>query len=461
MKPSLLITGAGGFLGRHLLEKLDYSKYQTVYCLTRKMENVRIPQTMSTSPTVKVIEGDIIDAPTYETILQHVHTVIHLAAATGKVNPKEYFNINTYGTMLLVDRCKKANVNHFLFVSSIAVSFKNKYRYFYAQSKEQAEQYVKNSGLKFTILRPTMIMGKGSPVFQGLARLAGLPVIPVFGDGDVEIQPVHVEDVAKAITRITNETTYQGEILELGGPEPLTIENFMKKVALAKGKESPRVMHLPLSLVIFFLAIMERLIYMLLPLTVGQLASFRNDGTPHSNTLMKKLTPMMITLDELIRNSLEEDHQPLISTPLTKECRTFCRYLVKQNPNAYVLEKYHQCHQTLDFKPMDFHDKLLLKLARLGFFFPRMIDAYSRFFRPRTAVRKKLAYLVAILEVTPPYFRYYDTPDHGGKFGLIIKAGINGMSLALHLLFSFIFLFPLQLLARLKGNPNTRQAGDN
>ena len=449
MKPSLLITGAGGFLGQHLLKRLDPSKYGKIYCLTRKMENVRLPD--PTPGNIRIIEGDLLTPTTYDTVLDQVDTVIHLAAATGKVDPDRYFKVNAYGTMLLLDRCKqeKSKVKHFLFVSSIAVSFKNKYRYFYALSKEQAESYVETSGLKYTILRPTMIMGKGSPVFDGLARLAGLPVIPVFGKGKNPVQPILVDDVVKAIIQIENDAQYHGEILELGGPETISIEDFMKRIARKMGKKSPVLFHLPVGLIVFFLSILERVVYGFLPLTVGQLGTFRNDGTAKENPLAKKLSPLMAGLEEIVEKSLEQDKPIDIPEPLRRECRVFSQYLVNQTPNNYILEKYHRCHQKVTFEPSDFHDSFLLKLASNRPFFTRMTDAYSRFFRSNSVVRKKLAYLMAILETSPPYFRFYDSTDTKEIIGFVVKAGIKGMGMALHLSISFIFLFPLQLAAKI------------
>jgi hypothetical protein len=354
--------------------------------------------------------------------------------------------------MLLLDRCKQAGVKNFLFISSIAVTFKNKYRYFYAHSKEQAETYVKNSGLHYTILRPTMIMGKGSPVFKGLSQLAGLPVIPVFGKGKNRIQPIYAADIAGVICRIEETARYRGEVLEAGGPGVLSTEDFLKKVARSRGKKKPRAFHLPVGLIAFFLSILERVVYNLLPLTVGQLASFRNDGTAEPNPVTTELAPRMKGIDEIIQTSLEREMEETppsgIPGPLIKECRTFCKYLVKKKPNNYVLGKYYQCHEKLDFQPKDFHDALLLKLAASRPLFTRMSDAYSRFFRSNSTVRKKLAYLVGILEVSPPYFHFYDSPDSSGKLGFLIKAGIKGMGMALHLSISFLFLFPLQLAAK-------------
>lgn len=445
-KPSLLITGAGGFVGKFLLAEIDYSRYETVYCLVRRWEQAKVPRPVPAN--LRVIEGDLLDPASYESILKGVESVIHMAAATGKVKPKDYFKINAYATMLLLDRCKTAGVKHFLFVSSIAVSFKNKYRYFYALSKEKAEEYVKNSGLSYTIVRPTMIMGKGSPVFAGLSMLAGLPFIPVFGKGDAQIQPVHAAAVARALVMIEHDSKYDNETIELGGPDKLTIKEFLEKIAERRGKKKPRCLRLPMGLTVFSLSILERLVYGLLPLTVGQLASFRNDGTAKDNGVMDKLLPGMQDLTKLIDDSLSIDPPPDIPEQLAKECRVFSRYLVRQLPNNYVMEKYRQCHAKPEFKAADFHDSLLVKLASKGFFLTRMADAYSRFFRSHSLLRRKLAYLMAILEVTPPFFRYLDKADSGGKIGLLIKIGIKGFTLSLHLLFSLIFLMPLQILSK-------------
>ncbi len=457
MKPSLFITGAGGFLGRQVLAKLDFSLYQTVYCLAQKIDDVVLPDTLPQSAAVEILTGDLLHVSTYQSVLEKVTTVIHLAAITGKANPKVYFEVNAYGTMLLLDRCKQAGVKQFLFVSSIAVSFKNKQRYYYAHSKEQAEAYVQSSGLNYTILRPTMLLGNGSPVFAGLAKLTGLPLIPVFGRGDSEIQPVDVVDVAKAIIRIESESRYHNEILEIGGPETITMDDFLKKIARARGTENPRLLHLPIGFIASVLSLLERVVYPLLPITVGQLATFRNNSIAEPNTLVRKMNALMINLDNQIAQSLQVEEPADISPVLAGECRVFCRYLTHLTPNAYVLEKYALYHRVMNPAPADFHDALLLKLARRGFFLTRFADAYSRFFRSNSIVRKKLAYLMAILEVTPPYFRYYDNADKNSTLLFIVKLGFKGITLAFHLFFSFLFLFPIQVLCRGQAKQKDKQ----
>lgn len=449
MKSSLFITGAGGFLGRHLLAELDFSAYESVICLDRRLDAIQLPEPEPSN--LRCIEADLLDAGGYEAYLKPGQSVIHLAAVTGKVKPAVYQKINVEATDLLLAACRRAGVSHFLFLSSIAAGFRKIDRYHYAYSKIEGEKRVRESGLRFTILRPTMIMGPESPVFKGFDMLAGLPVIPVFGPGDTALQPIHACDVARGICQIDKEGRYHGEVLELGGPKPVSSEGFLRLIAGRKGR-SPRVVHLPMGLTAWGLSLLERVVYGMMPFTLGQLATFRNDGTAAPSTLHEALLPDMIGLDQIISDSQTKAPQAE-KTPHSRECRVLTRYLTGQAPSPYVLRTYERCTEKVAMEPGDFHDRFLLLLARIHPVFTRTADAYSRFFRPLSMVRKRLAYLAAILEVSPGHFRFYDSTDGHGLVGFILGLGVKGVSLALHLLFSAPILLPLQLLARLTGGP--------
>lgn len=195
---------------------------------------------------------------------------------------------------------------------------------------------------------------------------------------------------------------------------------------------------------------MERFVYGLLPITVGQLASFRNPGAARSNSLTDSMAGEMVDIDGMIGDSLETDspEDADVPEPLKSECNVFCKYLTGQPATPYVLKQYARCFEKIDFTPADFHDKLLLKIAKIRPLLTRSADAYSRFFRPTSTVRKRLSYLMAILEVTPPYFRYYDSVDEAGKLGLLVKMGLNGTAMVFHIFFSALFLLPLQVVAK-------------
>ncbi len=293
----LFITGASGFLGRCLLSGLDPANFQKITCLTRSMLAIR-------PADIDWLRGNLADTAAYSAALSGVDCVLHLAAATGKLPPKEYFAVNVEGTRRLVEQCKLAGVQNFLFVSSIAAGFPDQTRYPYAQSKVQAEEIVRASGLQFAIVRPTLVFGPGSAVFAGLAKLAALPVIPVFGNGATPVQPIAAADVADFLLRIVDNDLFRGETFDLGGPDVLSIEELLKKIHLLLRHSNAKTLHIPLALLLPALTLLEILAYPLLPITVGQLATFRFSGAARANALWNKRRPHLQSLEKMLAASL-------------------------------------------------------------------------------------------------------------------------------------------------------------
>lgn len=448
MKKSILITGITGFVGCHLLEKLDWSSYQMVFCLSREPEKVRFPDKVPEN--LKIIRGDLLHPECYRSVLNQVDTVVHLAAVTGKASRGEYQRVNVRATRELLEACQDSGVKHFLLVSSIAVKFKRQQRYFYARSKQQAEDEVKKSGLNYTILRPTIILGAGSPVFSGFARFAGLPLVPVFGKGAVQIQPVHVADVAEVIRHILNKSLFKGDIIELGGNQTVTIKDFMKLLSSRCQTDPARFLHVPLGPMVFFLLLAEPLLYPILPFTMGQLATFRNDGIADPNDAVGILSSGFLGIERMIDDSFQAQESELRSKDLEKECRVFCQYLLGQKPGPYVMKKYLDVHQKIEMKAKNKFDRILARMGARNRILVRACDSYSRFFYPRSLLRKKLVYLLAILETASPHAQIIDRSDNRGKFLLLLIMGLKGMGLAFFLLVSFAFLFPLQVVLKSK-----------
>jgi nucleoside-diphosphate-sugar epimerase len=122
---------------------------------------------------------------------------------TGKARPGDYRENNIEGTRRLVEACSAAGIRQLLYVSSIAAGYEDKRFYSYAKSKAAAEEIVAGSGLSHAILRPTVILGLGSPLGETLRKIASPSTIPLpQASRPVFVQPVHVEDVAKAIVAL-------------------------------------------------------------------------------------------------------------------------------------------------------------------------------------------------------------------------------------------------------------------
>ena len=295
MAGSIFVTGGNGFLGRRLLSLLGACPDRRIVCLVRSKPSGIQPK------NVEFVLGDLLDRHNYADALAGCDTVMHLAAATGKHAPKEYFRTICDGSKSLIAAAQQAGVRRFVHVSTIAVKFANKSHYPYAQSKEQAETAVNQSSLLWTIARPTMIFGKGAPVLDSLSRLAALPLMPIFGDGLTPVQPIFADDLAVSLIAMLEDESVIGRTVEIGGPEVVSIENLLLRIRGAMGKGNARLIHLPARPIAACLGLVEPWLRSLLPVTAGQLASFTNSGTTSPDPWVEARQPGMKRVDQMLR----------------------------------------------------------------------------------------------------------------------------------------------------------------
>ena len=296
---SLFLTGASGFLGSSMLRQLRLEDYASITLLSRSAP--ALPEFLAASDRLTVVRASIHEVDKYSRYLTPETQVVHLAAITGKADPQEYFAVNTEGTRLLVDAAVAAGVAGFLFVSSIAVSFRDRRGYHYAESKELAEHCVRESGLRYCIVRPTIILGEGSPIWGSFSALARSSFILLPGSGRIKIQPIHVDDLVSLLLEIVSGDRFANETLDMGGPEELTMDEFVRRIHGACRGGSPRLFHLPLGPVLGILRLIERPFPSLLPVSSGQFASFCNDGTAAGNDLLDAHADRMLKIDDMLQ----------------------------------------------------------------------------------------------------------------------------------------------------------------
>ncbi len=285
----MFLTGATGFLGRRVAKAFAASGWRVVgLARTKPSEQSR---------NVEFVAGDLLNPAAYRNAVSGCDAIVHLAAATGKHSPAEYSRTNRDGTAALVQAAENAGITKLLYISTIGVKFRDLSRYPYAKSKLEAEQVVKNSGLCWTIVRPTMIFGPGSPVLEGFRKLAALPWIPIFGSGRAAVQPISVDDLAGAIVKITESGGFSRQTMELGGPEVISVQDLIIRL---RGPNKAKTIHLPAEPIAAFLALIEPVFRSLLPVTAGQLASFTNDGIAVPDAHLASLQAGMRTLDQML-----------------------------------------------------------------------------------------------------------------------------------------------------------------
>ncbi|HEV8125540.1 MAG TPA: NAD-dependent epimerase/dehydratase family protein [Gemmatimonadales bacterium] len=292
---SLFVTGATGFIGRYLLAALEREGFDKVTWLTRR------PNPRPNAPAGwTMLSGDLADPATYQAALAGCDAVVHLAAATGSASDRDLQLVNVEATRWLLDSCERQGVGRILFVSSIAADYPDLSRYPYGRSKLAAETLVRQSPLDYTILRPTIVLGRESPIWQKLRGLAMLPVMPVFGDGSARVQPISVEDVAHAMVYLLDHSRFSNEVLELGGPDVLTMLGLLRRIRKACGKSEGLALRIPARPVQFALGVLGKVAGGRLPVSPGQLVPFISDGVADPSDLATVLRPTMIPLDDLL-----------------------------------------------------------------------------------------------------------------------------------------------------------------
>jgi nucleoside-diphosphate-sugar epimerase len=248
----LLITGAAGFIGRHLAAQALAQGYQVRAWIHRRPLDL---------PGVETVQGDIGDRTLAEQAVTGCQAVIHAAALTSETHPglSQSQAVNVEGTRLVVAAAEQAGITRFLLISSMSAFPENPTAY--GRSKLASEDIVRASSLAWTIFRPSIVYGPApAGLFSHLAhQLKKLPVIPIFGDGTAPQRPVHVEDVANAVLTSLQQPVTIGQTYMLGGQEQLANKHFLQLVAQAQGR-SGRCIHIPVALALRLAHLLEMML---------------------------------------------------------------------------------------------------------------------------------------------------------------------------------------------------------
>lgn len=271
----LFVTGISGLVGRAVAAELEARRLGATVLLRGSTSDL--------SGGFRVIAGDLETPQTFAPALKGVRAVLHIAALTGAASEEDFRRVNVEGTRALLAACSEEGIRRFVFVSSIAAGFDDLDRYPYGASKRDAEALVRDSGLDFVIVRPTVVLGPGSPILQRFAQLASLPVSPLPGSGDPRIQPIAAEDLASCLVDLALAEKPSGETIEIGGREVVTLADFLRAIRGARGRRPEAVVRLPLAPIQIGLALAQRLTAGRSPVSPAQLAMFSQDGVaePH------------------------------------------------------------------------------------------------------------------------------------------------------------------------------------
>jgi uncharacterized protein YbjT (DUF2867 family) len=214
----ILITGATGYIGRHLVSRLvDQGKRPR--CLVR---NTSRAASILPADKVELVQGDTTQPASLEAAVQGVDTIVHAAFITADQKQSagnSYEKTNVQGTSNLIKAAKNAGVKRIIEISGLGTRPDKPGSYM--QGRYLAEKMVKDSGLDWTIIQPSVLFGKNAPFIKGLSGLiSSAPVVPLIGGGKVLFQPIYVEDVVTVIIKTLEDPVgTTGKTFTIGGPD--------------------------------------------------------------------------------------------------------------------------------------------------------------------------------------------------------------------------------------------------
>lgn len=221
----VLLAGATGFVGRHLLKALSGAGHHVI-ATSRTRQSLRLPG----------VEWRRLDLDTLASVPDHFEfpeaiDLLINAAGVLSVDEAQLSLTQDLGTRALFDLAKQAGVR-VLHISALGAGGQPDVPFL--ASKAAADDYLVGLGLPAVVLRPSLVIGPGGASSEWLAQMSALPVIPLL-DRKARLQPLHVDDLVDAVLALMRRWPDSPVVLPVVGPEVMTLGQLIDQLRMSQG----------------------------------------------------------------------------------------------------------------------------------------------------------------------------------------------------------------------------------
>ena len=262
------VTGGTGFVGKAVVNEL-LKRGHRVNVLARH------PSEKQPAEGLSHFQGSVVPGKGLDECFSGADALIHLVGIIQESGSNTFEAVHHQGTLNVIEAGHRAGIRRYLHMSALgtreqAVSA-------YHRTKWAAEEAVRESGLDWTIFRPSIIFGPGDAFINMLAdTLRKTPVMPVLGGGQNLMQPIHIQDVAASFANALDRPETNGKLFELGGPDVFTFMSILKLTSQAIEKKRIYI-NIPMWLAIPPVALLQG-VGIPLPVTTDQLQMLQEDN---------------------------------------------------------------------------------------------------------------------------------------------------------------------------------------
>ncbi|MGB1010102.1 MAG: NAD-dependent epimerase/dehydratase family protein [Thiolinea sp.] len=229
----ILLTGASGFIGGHIYAALKNDGHQVITC--SRQSGMDFNQLTSAEGWLPHLEG--------------VDAVINAVGIIVENRQQRFDVIHRQAPVALFAACEQAGIAKVIQISALGVDEQAFTPY--QLSKKAADDYLRNSSLSNFILRPSLVYGEGGASMKMFKQLASLPVMPLVGDGEYQVQPVHVSDLVATVQACLQQEASDGsETIDIVGAKALSFKDWLQAIRAAEGKKPALTLPTPFALML-------------------------------------------------------------------------------------------------------------------------------------------------------------------------------------------------------------------
>jgi uncharacterized protein YbjT (DUF2867 family) len=243
----VLLTGASGFIGRHLAAVLQ-AKGHAVICAGRG----RIPDGAEAGANVcaESVHVDFtrdVKPTTWLPRLRGVDVVINAVGILREHDPQTFQSLHVEAPVALFEACAMAGVDRVIQISALGADANATSGYHV--SKRRADLHLATLPLAWTVVQPSLVFGAEGESARLFATLASLPWIPVPGRGEQRIQPIHIDDLTAGIAALLDDRATYRRVIPFVGPEAMSLRDYLAGLRTALQLGGARFISVPLGIV--------------------------------------------------------------------------------------------------------------------------------------------------------------------------------------------------------------------
>jgi uncharacterized protein YbjT (DUF2867 family) len=276
---TILVTGANGFVGSHMVPALVDAGHRVLALVRDENGAALVMRRLAPSQreAVETRAGDVTKPDTLPAALAGADAVLHLVAV-----PRDWDGgatlrlVNTEGTRNVLRAAADAGVRRFVHLGALGVVDDPDLHY--GSSKVKGMALVRESGLDWTILSPSLLFGPRDGFFNILGDLVRMSpgIVPITGKGDARFQPLAITDLARAAVITFGDPATVGREFLLGGQRYWTYREIVEEVLRGMGKKRAMV-PMPVALIRLVATVAEK-IRLPFPVATDQLRQLKHDN---------------------------------------------------------------------------------------------------------------------------------------------------------------------------------------